>query len=228
MSKIVELHDVWKSYPQLPNPVLSGLNLQIAPGERIVILGASGSGKTTLLHLLGLLLKGDQGQVFLAGSDAQTWSEQQRASWRRANLGYVYQDFGLIPELTLEENVELPLRIAGLKPQKGVALELLAEVGLASRRKSFPSEVSGGESQRVAIARALVGQPSLVLADEPTGNLQRGQGEEIALLFSKLQAELGFSLVVATHNEEIAPLLEAQVFRLSSGSLDFQGNGGKG
>lgn len=226
MSSLVELRKVQKVYSQVPTPVLAEVNLQITPGERLVILGASGSGKTTLLHLLGLLLKADEGQVLMDGADAQVWSEHKRASWRRSNLGYVFQDFGLIPELTLEENVELPLRIAGIKSQAGLAKELLAQVGLAGRRKSFPSEVSGGESQRVAIARALIGQPKIVLADEPTGNLQRQQGEEIANLFRKLQHELGFSLVVATHNEEIAELLQARVFRLSSGSLECQGNGG--
>lgn len=224
--KLIELCDVKKDYPRLPSPVLDGVNLVVNLGERLVVLGASGSGKTTLLHLLGLLLKADGGQVLLGGEDAQLWSEHKRASWRRANLGYVFQDFGLIPELTLEENVELPLRLAGMKPKAGVGQELLAQVGLSGRRKSFPSEVSGGESQRVAIARALVGRPQLVLADEPTGNLQRQQGEQIAHLFKELQKELGFCLVVATHNEEIARILQARVLRLSSGRLEFHGSGG--
>lgn len=219
MTNFVELVDIWKSYPNLAEPVLQGVNWKFLKGERLVVLGASGSGKTTLLHLLGLLLKADQGQILLEGKDAQLWSEQERAKWRSSNLGYVYQDFGLIRELNLVENVELPLRIAGLEPERKLAVELLGEVGLGGRKSSFPSEISGGEKQRVAIARALIGRPKLVLADEPTGNLQRAQGEDVVLLFSKLQKELGFSLVVATHNQELASVLEANVLELQSGNL---------
>lgn len=219
MTKLIELIDVWKTYPSLSEPVLGGLNLEVNQGDRLVVLGASGSGKTTLLHLLGLLLKADRGAIYLEGDNAQEWSEERRAKWRCFNLGYVYQDFGLIPELNLVENVLLPLRIAGVNPEKYLALNLLEEVGLFGRKNAFPSEISGGEKQRVAIARALIGRPKIVLADEPTGNLQKGQGDEIALLFRKLQKELGFGLVVATHNQELAPILEARVVKLSSGIL---------
>lgn len=217
MSSYVQLRGIYKRYPRLPQPVLKNLRLDLQRGDRLVILGESGAGKTTLLTLLGLLLKADQGQVLIEGEDAQNWDERRRARWRNQNLGYVFQDFGLIPELTLEENVNLPLRIAGISPRKFLGRELLAEVGLSGRESSFPSEVSGGESQRVAIARALVGRPKLVLADEPTGNLQREQGHEVGRLFHRLQEELGFTLVVATHNEGLISILKARSLRLACG-----------
>lgn len=220
MPDFLELKGVQKGYPKLAAPVLDGVDLTISPGERLVILGASGSGKTTLLHLLGLLLRADGGEILIGGENTATWPEQKRANWRNKYLGYVFQDFGLIPELTLKDNVSLPLRIAGERQIENQAKKLLAAVGLAGRENAFPSEISGGESQRVAIARALIGSPKLVLADEPTGNLQQQQGMQIAQLFQELQRDLRFALVVVTHNEQIAHMLQAKILRLSSGLLE--------
>lgn len=219
MSEFIRLENVTKGYPKLQEPVLKNLNLKLRAADRVVILGASGSGKTTLLHLLGLILQPDTGRVLIDGDDSGKWSKSTRASWRRSNLGYVFQDFGLVPELSLVENVELPARIGQRPLPQQKAASLLAGVGLAGRKNAFPSEVSGGESQRAAIARALVNTPRLVLADEPTGNLQRSQAAQIARLFLEFQAQQRFCLVVATHNEELAQLLEARTFRLVEGKL---------
>lgn len=219
MSKLITFENVCKEFPKLSHPVLNQINFEVSQGERIVILGASGSGKTTLLHLMGLLLQPNQGRVLIEGVDTEGWSEQKKARWRNKNLGYVFQDFGLIPELNLLENIELPLRMANLRPDSSEGIKLLSEVGLLGREKAFPAEVSGGESQRVAIARALVGHPKIVLADEPTGNLQKQQGKQVAELFIRLQKRLGFALVVATHNEDLVDLLEAKVWRLSEGLM---------
>lgn len=222
MASFLELQQVVKGYPSSPQPVLNDVDLQIELGERLVILGNSGAGKTTLLSLLGLILRADQGRILIEGEDAQQWTEKKRALWRNRSLGYVFQDFGLIPELNLEDNVNLPLRIAGVRPSKWQGRELLQRVGLDGREHSYPKELSGGEVQRVAVARALVGSPHLVLADEPTGNLQRNQGEEIGHLFLELQQELGFSLVVATHNERLVSVLQAQPLWLYDGRLHLK------
>lgn len=224
MARFLMLQNVTKGYPKSPQPILIDLDLEIKRGERLVILGHSGAGKTTLLGLLGLILRADEGQVLVDGEDAQQWSEKKRALWRNRSLGYVFQDFGLIPELNLEDNVNLPLRIAQVPRNQWQGRELLNKVGLEGRERAYPKELSGGEVQRVAIARALVGSPQLVLADEPTGNLQRTQGEQIGNLFLKLQQELGFSLVVATHNERLVHLLRAQPLWLYDGKLHLNRN----
>ncbi|HHU62513.1 MAG TPA: ABC transporter ATP-binding protein [Natronincola sp.] len=215
MISLLEFRNVCKGYPKLSVPVIDGVSFKIEQGERIVVLGASGSGKTTLLQLMGLLLRPDSGNVLIEGEDVQDWSESKRSRWRNQNLGYVFQDFGLIPELNLVDNIELPLRIAGLRTSGLDGMKFLSEVDLCGREKAFPAEISGGESQRVAIARALVGHPKLILADEPTGNLQGQQGKQIAELFKRLQVKLGFTLIVATHNEDLIELLDAKTWILS-------------
>lgn len=219
MTKLLTFENVYKEFPKLSTPILNNVNFQVEQGERIVVLGASGSGKTTLLQLMGLLLQPNQGRILIEGMNTEKWSEQKKAKWRNENLGYVFQDFGLIPELNLLENIELPLLMANLRFDSSIGTKFLSKVGLNGRENAFPAEVSGGESQRIAIARALVGHPKIVLADEPTGNLQKQQGEQVAELFKRLQEKFGFALIIATHNEALVDLLEAQVWHLSEGLI---------
>lgn len=199
--------------------VLSDIDWSVAPGERCVVLGSSGSGKSTLLSILGLLLRPSQGEVQVEGENAWMWPEKKRAAWRTAKLGYVWQDAGLLPELTVLENVNLPLHIRGIPKKKWNGQNLLERVGLGRRSHAHPSELSGGEAQRAAIARALAGSPSLVIADEPTGNLQQRQAEDICRLLLELQEELEFGLVVATHNEALIKYLQADPYWIIDGSL---------
>jgi len=199
--------------------VLNDVTWDVPPGARFVILGSSGSGKTTLLTILGLLLRPSAGNVIVENEDVWRWPEQRRATWRTENLGYVWQDSGMIPELTLLENVNMPLRIRGIPKGRWRGSELLFRVGLGQRASAYPNEVSGGEAQRAAIARALVGSPRLVLADEPTGSLQRRQAREICDMFLELQEELRFGLVVATHNEALVKYLDAEPLWIYDGSL---------
>src|SRR5690554_5707707 len=215
---LVSLHEVSKSYDG-STAVVMAVNWDILPNKRLALLGSSGSGKSTLLALLGLLLRPSNGQVLIDGQDVWQWSERKRATWRMENLGYVWQDAGLLPELTILENVNLPLRIRKVPQKQWNGSELLHRVGLGNRMLSYPRELSGGEAQHVSIARALVGFPRLVIADEPTGNLQSQQGEDICRLFLDLQRDLGFALVVATHNEVLVENLQAEPNWIKDGRL---------
>lgn len=215
---ILTLHSVGKRYGHWPL-VLSSISWHIPANTRFVILGSSGSGKTTLLSILGLLLRPSEGQVLVQGEDVWQWPERRRSAWRTANLGYVWQDAGLLPELTLLENVNLPLSIRRIPKGEWNGKELLDRVGLGNRTGAFPHHISGGEAQRAAIARALAGSPRLVIADEPTGSLQRSQAQAICRLLLELQEELGFGLVVATHNEALVEYLKASPLWIVDGCL---------
>lgn len=217
---LVILRGVGKSYEPSVS-VLSDINWSITPGERCVVLGSSGSGKSTLLSILGLLLRPSQGEVLVSGENAWRLSEKVRAAWRSAHLGYVWQDAGLLPELTILENVNLPLHIRDIPKREWNGRELVDRVGLTRRAHAYPSALSGGEAQRVAIARALAGSPSLVIADEPTGNLQQRQAEDICRLLLELQAELKFGLVVATHNETLIKHLQADPYWIVDGGISL-------
>ena len=215
---VVVLHCISKQYhPGVP--VLADISWDIPGGARYVILGSSGLGKTTLLSILGLLLRPSAGAIIVGGQDAWQWPERKRAAWRTANLGYVWQDAGLLPELTVVENANLPLHIRRIPRKQWNGSDLLHRVGLGARLRAYPHELSGGEAQRVAIARALAGSPQLVLADEPTGSLQRRQAVEICQLFLELQEELKFGLVVATHNEALVRHLRAEPLWVYDGQL---------
>jgi putative ABC transport system ATP-binding protein len=184
---------------------VDGVSLEIAPGESVAIVGPSGCGKSTLLYLLGGLERATGGTLRLAGQQLARLRESELARLRRRSLGFVFQAFHLVDELTALENVELPLLLAGATQHRARvrALELLARVGLADRVGHLPSALSGGQRQRVAIARALANEPEVVLADEPTGNLDSAASNEVLRLFEQLHAD-GQTLVVVTHDERIA------------------------
>jgi putative ABC transport system ATP-binding protein len=194
-----------KSYRlgKLRVPALRGLDLEVGGGEFVAIVGPSGSGKTTLLNLAGLLDRADAGEVWLGFQATSSLSEAQRARLRGERIGFIFQTFNLLPHLTAEENVALPLRYADASRVRFAPREALARVGLAERTRHRPDELSGGEQQRVAIARALVLDPPLILADEPTGDLDSETARQILELLEELRAE-GKTLLVVTHNEELA------------------------
>lgn len=183
--------------------VLHGLNMEVAHGERVALLGRSGCGKSTLLNLISGIDKPDTGRIKIAGVELTALDEYRRTLFRRRHIGFIYQFFNLIPTLTVAENLLLPLELNGLDGH-GEVLELLAAVGLADRRDAFPDRLSGGEQQRVALVRALVHRPSLVLADEPTGNLDAHTGQRVMDLLQELVISRGGTLLMVTHDEAVA------------------------
>jgi len=200
--------------------VLSGVDLEVQPAERVAIIGASGSGKTTLLQIMGGLDDPDDGEVFVDGQPMHGGSELSKGELRNRYIGFVYQFHHLLPEFTAAENVAMPLLIR--RESKPAALEkaaaLLARVGLGERLTHKPGELSGGERQRAAVARALITRPRLVLADEPTGNLDAGNGEHVLNLMLELNQELQTSLVIVTHDHSIANRMD-RVLVLENGRL---------
>jgi putative ABC transport system ATP-binding protein len=200
--------------------VLSGARAEFAEGEFVAILGKSGSGKSTLLNLISGIDLVDRGEIWVNGQKLTTLNERQRTLFRRQNIGFVFQFFNLIPTLTVWENVILPLELAGVDngEARSQAETLLEAVGLLDRRDTFPDRLSGGEQQRVAIARALVHDPLLVLADEPTGNLDEDTGRQVMDLLDRLTRQRGKNLILVTHSNEAAAYAD-RVLTLRDGRL---------
>jgi putative ABC transport system ATP-binding protein len=206
---VIELQDVTRVYKigEVETPALRGVNLDIGEGEFSAIVGPSGSGKTTMLQLMGCLDRPSSGRVTINGQDVTQLKPNQRADLRKGTIGFVFQFFALIPGLTAYENVELPLLLTGEKGQqrRERVKELLEAVGLSDRARHRPDQMSGGEQQRVAIARALATHPVLVLADEPTANLDTDNGNQVMEIMQRLNAETGTTFVFATHDPRVIP-----------------------
>jgi putative ABC transport system ATP-binding protein len=217
------LQEVTKSYPQGARMVhaLRGVSLCIREGEFVAIMGPSGSGKSTLLHLLGALDVPTTGSITFAGRELKTLSERRRSLLRRTRIGFVFQSFNLLPTLTAAENVALPLLLAGEGPSRNRALAAMDRMGLAARADHFPEQMSGGEMQRVAIARALVGNPELILCDEPTGNLDSANAKEILHLLRSLP-DGRRTVVMVTHDPQAAAHGDRTIY-LRDGRLDAAG-----
>ena len=205
---MIQLKKIEKVYrtDTVETQALNGINLDIAKGEFLSIMGPSGCGKSTLLNIMGLLDAPSGGQVTIAGSDTLHLRDKQLAHFRNQRIGFIFQSYHLINDLRVLDNVELPLlyRKSTAKERRELAAEALGKVGLGNRMKHFPTQLSGGQKQRVAIARAIVGRPSIILADEPTGNLDSAMGNEVMDILLRLNKEDGTTIVMVTHDEQMA------------------------
>lgn len=218
----IKVQNLSKSYKQGPRVVeaLRGIDLAFGPGESVAVVGASGAGKTTFIHILGTIDRPSSGKVLYDGQDVFAMADRDLARFRNRTVGFVFQFHHLLPEFTALENTMLPALIQGIRKQDANrrAEEILDQVGLSDRMTHKPGELSGGEQQRVAVARSLILQPEVLLADEPTGNLDRDTGEGVYQLLEGMNKERGVTLIIVTHNEEIAGRLPRRV-RLVDGRV---------
>jgi len=211
---VVKATDLTRRYGEGEAAVdaLKGVSLEVQPGQLVAVMGPSGSGKSTLMHLMAALDKPTSGTVAIAGQDVGSLSDGKVTLLRRKHIGFVFQFFNLLPMLSAEENVLLPLSIAGEKPEPAFFADLMNRVGLTDRKNHRPSELSGGQQQRVAIARALVARPTVVFADEPTGNLDSKTGQEILDLLRSSTSDLGQTMVMVTHDAQAASIADRILF----------------
>ncbi len=229
MSEVIRVEELDKTYRMgdVEVPALRTVNLAIGRGEFVAVMGASGSGKSTFMNILGCLDRPTRGRYFLEGREVGSLSRDEWAHIRNRRIGFVFQGFNLLPRTTALENVELPMMYNGFagKQRHERAVEVLSLVGLENRLDHKPNQLSGGQQQRVAIARALINRPSLILADEPTGNLDTATSAEIMTLFQQLNTEQGITIVLVTHETEIAHYAQRRVlFRDGSVVSDERGN----
>ena len=222
MTPLISIRGVSKSYRRGGQivPVLSDITLDIAGGEFLALMGPSGSGKSTLLNLIAAIDRPDSGALTVGGMDLTQLNEGELADWRAGNVGFIFQFYNLMPVLTARENVELPLLLTSLSRRERArhVEQALALVGLAERSDHYPSELSGGQQQRVAIARAIVTDPALIVADEPTGDLDRHSAEDILTLMDRLVVDLGKTIVMVTHDRKAAERAHA-IMHLEKGEL---------
>ena len=220
MSHLIELKDIYKIYHMGEETVhaLDGINLTVDQGEFVAIVGSSGSGKSTAMNIIGCLDVPTSGTYHLGGIDVSTMEDDQQAEIRNKMLGFIFQQYNLIPKLTVQENVELPLLYAGVSAEerRERAIQSLERVGLADKRKNLPSQLSGGQQQRVAIGRALIARPALVLADEPTGNLDTQNTSEVIALLKEASRLYEQTIVMITHSQSIAQTAD-RILQVSDG-----------
>jgi len=223
---VVSAHDLTRRYGEGETAVdaLRGVSLDVPEGQLTAVMGPSGSGKSTLMHILAGLDKPTSGEVEIAGTKISKLSDSELTKLRRKHIGFIFQFFNLLPMLTAEENVVLPLSLAGVKPDKAWIDDLLQKIGLADRRKHRPSELSGGQQQRVAIGRALVSRPSIVFADEPTGNLDSKTSGEILDLLNESVQDLSQTIVMVTHDSRAAAIATRVLF-LADGKIVRESHG---
>ena len=213
MDTILETRNLCKYYGSGDNTVKAAdnINIRIAQGEFVTIVGKSGSGKSTLLHMLGALDRPTSGQVILAGRDIAGFNENELAKIRRRRIGFIFQAFNLVPSLNVWENIVMPLGLDGRKADRKFVMDVLRTLSLEEKVHSLPNTLSGGQQQRTAIARAIAAKPSIILADEPTGNLDTRTGDEVMALLKLSAKKYGQTLVVITHNEDIAQMADRTI-----------------
>lgn len=225
MSAIVEVSGVYKTYRGEGEQVaaLQDIHLTVQQGEFVAIMGPSGSGKSTLLHLLGGLDRPDRGQIVIAGTDLTRLNETQLALFRRDHIGFVFQFFNLIANLSVADNVELPGLLSSRSPAEVARrrAELLETLGISEKARALPNQLSGGQRQRAAIARALINHPALLLGDEPTGNLDSKSGAEVAQMFRQLH-QTGQTIIIVTHDPQLSSAYADRIVRIADGRLSFQ------
>ncbi|CAM3913032.1 ABC transporter ATP-binding protein [Cohnella lubricantis] len=226
---VIEANELTKTYGQGSTTVeaLRSVSFGVPQGEFVAIVGSSGSGKSTLLHLLGGLDRPTSGTVHIDGENLYALKEQERAVFRRRKIGFIFQSFNLIPVLNVEENMTLPLLLDHRQPDKEYIRDLIGTLGLSDRRKHLPSELSGGQQQRVAIGRALAYRPAIVLADEPTGNLDSANGREVLELLKLAVRQYHQTVIVISHDMNVAAEAD-RVLRLQDGKLMSDTRGGNG
>ncbi len=222
---IIEVKKLKKTYGgKIPTHALKGVSFEVEKGEFIALMGRSGSGKSTLLHQLGLLDSPSSGDIIIDGINTINFTKKQKNEFRLKKLGYVFQAYALLPELTALESIYLPLMLSGVPKSQYIkkALEMLEKVGLSERRNHLPKEMSGGEQQRVAIARALINEPTILFADEPTANLDSESSETVLKLFKKLNKEIGQTIIMVTHEPDDKKYVD-RVIWLKDGAITSEG-----
>lgn len=218
--EILKIKDINKTYGKGEAKVeaIKNMNFSVKKGEFIAIIGASGSGKSTLLNIIGGIDTPTSGQVYIDGEDIYTLNDERLSTFRRRKIGFVFQSYNLIPVLTVEENVKMPILLDNKKADQKYIDELLETLGIANKKKNLPNELSGGQQQRVSIARALSNSPSIVLADEPTGNLDKKNGQEVINLLIAATKKYSQTLIVITHDMEIANLA-SRIIKIEDGEM---------